>query len=61
MDAEMERKARKLGLPEGDIKELRKFSEFLAKRKAFRKARDEGTLTEEMKREYRELIDNLDK
>lgn len=57
----MESNMRKWGIPEGEVRERVKFSEFLAKRRLYRKARDNGTLTEEQEREYRQLIENLDK
>ncbi len=61
LDPETERRLSDMGIPECDIDELRKFSEFLAKRKEYRKARDEGKVTDEMRRKYVDLINSLDK
>jgi hypothetical protein len=47
------------GFTEGDFDEIVRFCRFLAARKVYRKARDEGRVTPEMAAEYRRKIDEL--
>lgn len=61
MDADMERNMKSWKVPQSDIDELKAVEEFLRAWKEYKKAKDEGRLTEEMKREFLQMMEDLSK